>query len=326
MFSRVAGRLLGGAFGSSSPAVHVDPDSPLHPTSRPLLPRTQMAIASGSGRGNGFAGGFANAGGDGENPFEPAGTVNPADTLALPGAGSGGAGEGLTKAERRKKRKERRTKKKQAARAGGGEEDADDDSYTRTLGYLPSPAQEDDDEDDDYEDDSADERVTKRRSLRLRSTSPTTPSASRLSSLRKKRGRKSVTSELARDDSLKRRTRSALARSGSPDATDDDEAGSSRPAKRKRSGTDKTKEKRKKKRKGKGKQAEAAEPASGKGMGVKFAVEGSGQDDSDSGEESEELVDLKAKDIQALRNPHQSREYKKLSRTHSSLCFSSWCT
>ncbi|KAJ8296170.1 hypothetical protein OF846_001474 [Rhodotorula toruloides] len=295
MFGRVAGRLLGGAFGSSSPARQPDADSPasinLGATSTTTA---QMAGASGSGRANRTAGGSGSDGGAARNSLELEGTVNPADTLALPGAGSGDDTEGRLKKERRKKRKAERKMKKQAALEQNGEEMQVEEDGILDIGELPSAS-----DDSDCKDDSEEERkLPNRRSLLIRLTSPNTPSGARLSSLRKKRPRKSVTPEFASDDSP-------------------------RPAKRKKAED------------GLASEEERADAAGGsgkgKGKGGNLATKGrrservaGGSDpqqallvtpprSEESDAEPEEPVDLRAKDIKDLQNPHLSRDYKKLS-------------
>ncbi|BGP30959.1 hypothetical protein JCM10296v2_002721 [Rhodotorula toruloides] len=295
MFSRVAGRLLGGAFGSSSPARQPDIDSPASINLAATSTTTaQMAGASGSGRANRTAAGSGSDGGAARNSLELEGTVNPADTLALPGAGSGDHTEGLSKKERRKKRKAERKMKKQAALEQKGEEMQVEEDGILDIGDLPSAS-----DDSDYKDDSEEERkLPNRRSLRIRSTSPNTPSGARLPSLRKKRPRKSVTPELASDDSP-------------------------RPAKRKKAEDGLASEEER--------EDAAGGSGKGKGKGGKFATKGrrservaGGSDpkqalpvtpprSEESDAEPEEPVDLRAKDIKDLQNPHLSRDYKKLS-------------
>ncbi|BGP69251.1 hypothetical protein NBRC10513v2_002594 [Rhodotorula toruloides] len=297
MLSRVAGRLLGGAFGSSSPARQPEADSPASINVATTSTTTaQIAGASGSGRANGVSESGANGGRAAGNPFEPEGTVNPADTLALPGSGSGEDEEGLTKKERRKKRKAERKKKKQAALEQKQDEDMQvEEDGLLDIGDLPSAS-----DDSDYKDDSDDERkLPNRRSLRIRSTSPNTPSGARLSSLRKKRSRKSVTPELASDDSPRPAKRKKAETGAASEDEREDTAGGAG------------------KGKGKGGKFVAKDRRSERvagGSGAKEALPVTPPRSEQSDAEPEEPIDLKAKDIKDLQNPHLSRDYKKLSR------------
>ncbi|KAK4331813.1 hypothetical protein RTBOTA2_001301 [Rhodotorula toruloides] len=296
MLSRVAGRLLGGAFGSSSPARQPEADSPASINVATTSTTTaQIAGASGSGRANGVSESGANGGRAAGNPFEPEGTVNPADTLALPGSGSGEDEEGLTKKERRKKRKAERKKKKQAALEQKQDEDMQvEEDGLLDIGDLPSAS-----DDSDYKDDSDDERkLPNRRSLRIRSTSPNTPSGARLSSLRKKRSRKSVTPELASDDSPRPAKRKKAETGAASEDEREDTAGGAG------------------KGKGKGGKFVAKDRRSERvagGSGAKEALPVTPPRSEQSDAEPEEPIDLKAKDIKDLQNPHLSRDYKKLS-------------
>ncbi|BGP23635.1 hypothetical protein JCM10295v2_002536 [Rhodotorula toruloides] len=302
MLSRVAGRLLGGAFGSPSPPRQPDSNSPasinLATTS---TASAKMTGPSGYVRANRTAEGAWNDGLAAGDPIEPVGTVNPADTLVLPGSGSGDDENAFPKKERRRKRqKEKRRKKQEAAlQQKEGEEMQVEEDGMLDIGRLPSAS-----DDSDYRDESEDSggRVSKRRSLRILSTSPNTPSGARLASLRKKRSRKSVTPELASDDSP-------------------------RSAKRKRADEDGPKVE----------ERAAGGLGKGKGKGGKFGVtgrrsepvanEGSGKaavpvTRPRSGEyelDEDEIIDLKMKDIKDLENPHLSRDYKKLSPLTSDL-------